>query len=475
MPAQRFLWYDLETWGRDSKSKAICQFAAQLTDADCQSIGKAINISCVIPPDLLPEPEAALVHGRPLPSLEQGALRERDFCQKVHEVLSAPGQCIVGYNNIRFDDGFIRHLFFRNYYPPYSYSYENGNSRWDLIDFVRACAALRPESLNWPLLADGRISFKLEALALVNGIEIDAHDAVSDVHATIGLAAKIARQNPKLFDNLRGRMQSIKQQTEHLLEQDLVLHVSGQFGGRSAHCSLLQPLYCDERKNLHALDMRSDARALLDLDAEQMRERLFTKHKQLYARGLQPLAVKQIHLNKVPLVLSSELSARLLADRPEIEGRMRLTWQQAQRNRLNASERAALIAKLEALHSERRAASNTSAELPPHSQLYQGFTPRSDAARLQPFRDLLPDNIMDYSFSDPRLQAMRLSYKARNFPESLSIAERQEFFSSIDTEELQRCQQQTQALLAKKYNSRLSELQAYYQDLSDQIQPLPSQ
>ena len=468
MPAQRFLWYDLETWGRDSRQRAICQFAAQLTDLDCQSIGEPINISCVLPPDLLPEPEAALVHRRPLPSLDQGALCERDFCQKVHEALSAPEQCIVGYNNIRFDDGFIRHLFFRNYYPPYSYSYENGNSRWDLIDFVRACAALRPENLNWPLLADGRISFKLEALALANGIEIDAHDAVSDVRATIGLAAKIARQNPKLFDNLRARMQSVKQQAEHLLSQDLLLHVSGQFSARSAHCSLLQPLYYDDRKNLHALDMRSDSRALLDLEPEQLRERLFTKHKQLYARGLQPLAVKQIHLNKAPLVLSSELSVRLLADRPEIESRMRLTWQQAQRNRLNASERTALIAKLKGLYSEGRAA-NTSAELPPHSQLYQGFTPRSDSDRLQQFRDLLPAAIMDYSFTDQRLQAMRLGYKARNFPESLSPDEQQEFFSTIDTEEIQRFQQQTTTLLAQKPDSRLTELQAYYQSLNEQI------
>ena len=468
MPAQRFLWYDLETWGRDSRQRAICQFAAQLTDLDCQSIGDPINISCVIPPDLLPEPEAAQVHRRPLPSLEQGALCERDFCQKVHEVLSAPEQCIVGYNNIRFDDGFIRHLFFRNYYPPYSYSHENGNSRWDLIDFVRACAALRPESLNWPMVADGRISFKLESLALANGINIDAHDAVSDVHATIGLAAKIARQNPKLFDNLRARMQSIKQQAEYLLDQDLLLHVSGQFSGRSAHCSLLQPLYYDDRKNLHTLDMRSDARALLDLDYEQLRERLFTKHRQLYARGLQPLAVKQVHLNKAPLVLSSELSARLLADRPEIEGRMRLTWQQAQRHRLNASERAALIAKLKALYSEGRAAT-TITELPPYSQLYQGFIPRSDMDRLQQFRDLSPEAIMDYSFTDSRLQAMRLGYKARNFPESLSPDERQEFLSTINTEELRRFQQQTTTLLAQDSDSRLIELQAHYQSLNDQI------
>ena len=471
MPAQRFLWYDLETWGRDSKSKAICQFAAQLTDLNFQSIGDPINISCVIPPDLLPEPEAALVHGRPLPSLEQGALHERDFCQKVHEVLSAPEQCIVGYNNIRFDDGFIRHLFFRNYYPPYSYSYENGNSRWDLIDFVRACAALRPESLNWPLLNDGRISFKLEALALANGIEIDAHDAVSDVHATIGIAAKIARKNPKLFENLRGRMQSVKQQAEYLLEQDLVLHVSGQFSGKSAHCSLLQPLYYDERKNLHALDMRSDARELLDLDAEQIRERLFTKHKQLYAQGLQPLAVKQIHLNKAPLVLSSELSARLLADRPEIEGRMRLTWQQAQRNRLHDSERAQLAAKLKALYSETRA-TGTSAELPPHSQLYQGFIPRLDSARLEQFRDLAPAAIMDYSFTDPRLQAMRLGYKARNFPESLSVGEQREFFANIDSNELHRLQQQTGELMKENYDSQLAELQAHYQKIASQIRQL---
>ena len=36
---------------------------------------------------------------------------------------------------------------------------KNGNSRWDLLDLVRACYALRPEGINWAYDDDGMPSF----------------------------------------------------------------------------------------------------------------------------------------------------------------------------------------------------------------------------------------------------------------------------------------------------------------------------
>ncbi|WCF12846.1 exonuclease domain-containing protein [Edwardsiella piscicida] len=60
-------------------------------------------------------------------------------------MFSVPGTCVVGYNNIRFDDEVSRNLFYRNFFDPYAYSWQNGNSRWDLLDVVRTCYALRHE------------------------------------------------------------------------------------------------------------------------------------------------------------------------------------------------------------------------------------------------------------------------------------------------------------------------------------------
>ncbi|XNM88044.1 hypothetical protein ACLK18_11460 [Escherichia coli] len=57
---------------------------------------------------------------------------------------------ILGYNNVRFDDEVTRNVFYRNFYDPYAWSWQHDNSRWDLLDVMRACYALRPEGINWP-------------------------------------------------------------------------------------------------------------------------------------------------------------------------------------------------------------------------------------------------------------------------------------------------------------------------------------
>ena len=111
---------------------------------------------------------------------------ESDFIRQVHAELSRPGTCGVGYNSIRFDDEVSRYTLYRNFYDPYAREWRDGTSRWDLIDVVRMTYALRPEGIEWPLDEQGRPSFRLELLTAANGIEhAAAHDALSDVHATI--------------------------------------------------------------------------------------------------------------------------------------------------------------------------------------------------------------------------------------------------------------------------------------------------
>ncbi|MCV4932819.1 exodeoxyribonuclease I, partial [Escherichia coli] len=73
---------------------------------------------------------------------------------------------------------------------------------WDLIDVVRAAYALRPDGIVWPE-QDGRVTLKLERLTAANGIDHgQAHDALSDVRATIALARLIREKQPKLYDYL---------------------------------------------------------------------------------------------------------------------------------------------------------------------------------------------------------------------------------------------------------------------------------
>ena len=88
----------------------------------------------------------------------------------------------------------MRHGLFRNFFDVYEREWRGGNSRWDLLDVLRFAHALRPEGLAWPTREDGATSFRLEHLAEANGVrEGDAHEALSDVRALIGLARASSR------------------------------------------------------------------------------------------------------------------------------------------------------------------------------------------------------------------------------------------------------------------------------------------
>lgn len=198
-----FYWYDFETWGVSPKKDKPSQFAGIRTDLDLNIIGEPLVEYCQIPNDYLPHPEAALVTGiTPQTTLQKGLI-EPEFFKKIHQEISKPNTINVGYNNIRFDDEVIRYGLYRNFYDSYGYAWKNGNSRWDILDMVRACYALRPEGINWPTDEEGKPSFRLELLTKANGIEHgSAHDALSDVIATIELAKLIKQKQPKLFQFL---------------------------------------------------------------------------------------------------------------------------------------------------------------------------------------------------------------------------------------------------------------------------------
>jgi len=169
-PQKTFYFHDYETFGKNPALDRPAQFAGVRTDEDFNIIEEPLVIYCRPSDDYLPEPEAVMITGiTPQLALEKG-LSEAEFSAQIHQAFSVPGTCIVGYNNIRFDDEVSRNIFYRNFYDPYAYSWQYGNSRWDLLDVMRACYALRPDGINWPENDDGFPSFRLEHLTKANGI-----------------------------------------------------------------------------------------------------------------------------------------------------------------------------------------------------------------------------------------------------------------------------------------------------------------
>ncbi len=420
-----FFFHDYETFGTHPGKDRPAQFAGIRTDADLNPVGEPLMIYCRMSPDYLPDPAACLITGITPQTVNRHGLSEAEFCQQIHAAFSAPGTCIVGYNNIRFDDEFTRYSFYRNYIDPYEYSWKEGNSRWDLLAVVRACYALRPEGINWVFDEEGKPSFRLEKLTVANEIgHQHAHDALSDVYATIGIAKLIKERQPRLFDYLfqhRG-----KHKLRALIDLDKMtplVHISGMFSAWQGCASFVAPVV-DHPTNQNAVvqvDLARDITPLIELDVDTLRERLYTRHDEL--GDALPIPIKLVHLNKCPILAPAKTLTETRADELGIDrAQCRKSYD------LLRQHHAAIRAKLTALYESEtpfEAPAGQEAEL----RLYDGFLSPADRNTATLLRDCPPEQITAerFQFNDERYNAMLFRYRARNFPHTLNADEQQQW------------------------------------------------
>jgi exodeoxyribonuclease-1 len=409
-------WYDFETTGISPSRDRPLQVAGIRTNEALEEIGEPLNIYCRPSDDILPHPAACLVTGITPAILQQKGLCEAEFIQRLHQQLSAPGTCGAGYNSLRFDDEVTRYSLYRNFYDPYAREWQGGNSRWDLIDLVRTAYALRPEGIVWPE-EDGRVTLKLERLSVANGLEhLNAHDALSDVRATIGLARLIRDRQPRLYDylyNLRRKQAVLEQIT--LLEP--LVHVSGRFSAARHFLSVVLPLgwHPRNRNALIVCDLQAEPQPLLQESAETLRQRLYTRRDQL-AEGVLPVPLKLVHVNKCPVltplkVLREGDIQRLGLDMPLCQERAAALREQRQ----------LWSQKLDEIYREEGFPGSDD----PEQQLYDGFLGERDRRLCDEIRGLAPAELARHPsrFDDVRLQELLFRYRARNFPEALSSEE----------------------------------------------------
>ena len=422
MSAMTFYWHDYETFGRVPRRDRPSQFAGVRTDADLNEIGAPLMQYCQPAPDFLPDPEACLLTGiLPQTCLEQG-VPEHAFAAVIEQQLALPGTVGVGYNSIRFDDEVTRHLFWRNLIDPYAREWQNECGRWDLLDVVRCCWALRPDGIEWPTHDDGRPSFKLEHLTAANGLAHSAaHDALSDVRATIALARLVKSSQPKLWDfclKLR-RKDSVQREIESAQANGQpFLHISGMYGTENGCLALVWPLapHPTNKNELIVWDLRFDPAELFTLDAAAIRARMFAKTADL-PEGVTRLPIKSIHLNKSPIVI-----ANLKTLSPALAAKWDIDFALSLRHADAAARNAQLLAGIWAAVFERPP---VAAAVDVDEDLYGGFVGNDDRRTLQQLRTLggAPLAAKRATFADPRLAEILFRYRARNFPATLTDTE----------------------------------------------------
>lgn len=413
---ESFLWYDLETFGRDPRRSRIAQFAGWRTDLELRSIDEPLMLLCQPGDDLLPSPGACLITGITPQRARAEGLSEPEFAALLNEQLGRPGTCGVGYNSLRFDDEFVRHLLWRNFHDPYAREWKDGNARWDLLDLARLCYALRPQGIVWPQV-DGRVVFKLEALAQANGIlHARAHDALSDVEALIGLARVLKRAQPRLWNyHLEFRRKQHAAALLDVVNMTPVLHVSGRYPVERGCAAIVAPLAQDPQvpNRVIVVDLGADPRPLIELDAADIAERVFTATADL-PEDESRIPLKQVQLNRCPALVSLDhvRDAEL--------ARLGIERQRCLEHLATLRACAGLATKVREVF-RRPPRESADAEF----ALYDGFVPDGDRRLCDLVRSTPPERLgeLEVRFQDTRLPELLFRYRARNAPHTLDTEE----------------------------------------------------
>ena len=414
--AQTFFFYDLETSGLNPRQDRIMQFAGQRTDMNLKPIGEPYNLLVTLNDDTLPSPDALMVTGiTPQKTVEEG-YSEAQFARLLSEEIFTPETTVVGFNNIRFDDEFIRHLLWRNFHDPYEWSWKDGRSRWDLLDVVRLTRALRPEGIEWPLDDKGEPSNRLELITSANSIAHEnAHDALADVTALIAVTKLIKQRQPQLYEYLlKMRDKKAVQQLVNVDDKKPFVYASGRYDKEFAKTTVAFPLTTSRNGGVVVYDLRYDPTPFVGLSAEELSAKIFASWKERQAEEFVKLPVKELQYNRCPAVAPLGV-----LEQGDGWRKISLDAETIQKHQNILLNHPGFAEKLRSIFENKPAFK----KLPdPEAQLYDGFLNDRDRLRVEAVRNADERKLADFhpEFQDERLTPLLLHYKARNFPRSLS-------------------------------------------------------
>lgn len=416
--AQTFFFYDLETSGLSARDDRIMQFAGMRTDMDLNPIGEPYNVLVALNDDTLPSPQALLVTGITPQQTVADGYTEAQFAKILNDEIFTEDTIAVGFNNIRFDDEFVRHLFWRNFYDPYAWCWRDGRSRWDLLDVVRMTRALRPEGIVWPVV-DGKATNRLELLTKENGIDhFKAHDALSDVEALIAVTKLIKEKQPQLYDYLlKMRNKKAVQALVNLDDKKPFVYTSGRYDAEYQKTTVAFPLTAGRNGGAVVYDLRYDPTPFVDLDEKALAAKLFASWEERQADDFVKLPVKELQYNRAPAVAPLGV-----LEQEDGWSKIQIDKETIQKHQTILLKAPHFAENLRVVY-ESRPAFKKSSDV--EAQLYDGFLEPRDAVRCEAVRNADERQLADFhpEFADTRLPELLMHYKARNYPKTLSASE----------------------------------------------------
>jgi len=400
-----FAFYDLETTGISPAFDQPLQFAAILTDGEFREIER-VNLRCRIAPHIIPSPWALAVTGvRPAQLTDPSLPTLFEFTQEIGALIERWSPAIwTGFNSIHFDEEMLRQAFYQNLQPDVFATQFNGNSRFDVLTALYAVWHRQKDLFEWPVDADGRVRFKLDRIAPLNGFAAhNAHDALGDVEATIHIARQIAQRAPALWAELLAIRDKAHVQSSLGSFQPMAL--VERFGGGLPRATV--GCFCGTSPS------NPNQAAFFDLDAADPADLLVADAAALFAAvDATPKVIRSVTINKSPALLSVPAPSAEQLRRAEVIA--------------NAPEFRTRVGQALA----ERFPEDPAAPTPPvEKQIYGGFYSHADKALLVEFQraDWHRRQEIVSSLADPRLRQLGRRLVAFHAPELLSGEDRMQY------------------------------------------------
>jgi len=317
-----FAFYDLETTGISPAFDQLLQFAAILTDGEFREIER-VNLRCRIAPHIIPSPWALAVTGvRPAQLLDPELPSLFEFTQAIAALIARWSPATwTGFNSIHFDEEMLRQAFYQNLQPDIFATQFNGNTRLDILMALYAVWYCQPNLFEWPVDETGRVRFKLDRIAPLNGFTAhNAHDALGDVEATIHIARQIAQRAPELWAELLSNRDKASVQARLARFQPMAL--VERFAGGPPRATI--GCFCGSSAS------NPNQAAFFDLDAADPAELLAADDAAVFAAvDASPKIIRSLSINKSPALLSVAAPsaehlerAAVIAQAPEFRARV---------------------------------------------------------------------------------------------------------------------------------------------------------